>query len=218
MLILLPPSERKQRGAHEAPVSLETLSFSECLTPTRKSIITNENPDLLRAPTSPAIEIYSGVLFKSLDFEALSPAEKQRAKDRILIFSALFGVLRPMDRIPSYSSKMRSSDWKKPLATALADLGNQLIVDCRSSTYAATWKSTSLNTVYIRVFHQKLGQRTVVTHMSKKYRGELTRALVKNKKLENPEELLLLASRYFEVELHAPIKRNPWILDLIVQN
>ena len=131
MLILLPPSERKEGGTHDIRVALETLSFSDFLTSTRKLVIANQNSDLLSLPTSPAIEIYSGVLYKSLNYAALSLVAKQRANDRLLIFSALFGVLRPMDQIPSYRAKIRNSEWKKPLSAALDGLGNQLIIDCR---------------------------------------------------------------------------------------
>ena len=216
MLILLPPSERKEGGTHDIRVALETLSFSDFLTSTRKLVIANQNSDLLSLPTSPAIEIYSGVLYKSLNYAALSLVAKQRANDRLLIFSALFGVLRPMDQIPSYRAKIRNSEWKKPLSAALDGLGNQLIIDCRSSTYSTAWKSTSDLTVNVRVFEQQSGRRRVVTHMSKKYRGELTRVLVENEDLHSPEELLLLARRHFDAELHSPAGAGPWLLDLII--
>ena len=218
MLILLPPSEKKEGGTHDVQVALETLSFSDYLTLARKLAIANQNPDLLSLPTSPAIEIYSGVLYKSLNYAALSQVAKQRAKDRLLIFSALFGVLRPMDQIPSYRAKIRNSEWKKPLSAALNDLGKQFVVDCRSSTYASAWKSNSVNSVSVRVFEQQSGRRRVVTHMSKKYRGELTRVLVENEDLHSPEELLVLARRHFDAELHSPTKGNPWLLDLIIRN
>ena len=216
MLILLPPSERKELGTLKSGVALETLSFSDYLTPTRKLVIANQNPDLFGLPTSPAIEIYSGVLYKSLNYDALSLAAKQQANGRLLIFSALFGVLRPMDQIPKYSAKIRNSEWKKPLSAALDGLQNQLIIDCRSSTYAAGWKSNSADSVSVRVFEHQSGRRRVVTHMSKKYRGALARIVVENEELHTPRELLSLASRHFEAELHAPTLGRPWLLDLFV--
>lgn len=216
MLILLPPSERKKQGARTARLELETLCFSASLTPTRKSVITHRNPELFTLPTSPAIEIYSGVLYKALNYETLSLVAKRQANDRILIFSALFGVLRPLDQIPTYSAKFRNSEWKKPLSAALDGLGNQFIIDCRSSTYSTAWKSTSGLTVNVRVFEQKSGQRRVITHMSKKYRGELTRILVDNEDLRDPGELLQLARRHFDTELHSPTGAGPWLLDLII--
>ena len=216
MLILLPPSERKNVGVEESGFTLEGLSFAAQLTDTRKALIGKRDSDLFDALTGQAISIYSGVLYKSFDYESLSLASQERASDQILIFSALFGVLRPTDRIPAYSAKMKSSDRKKPLANALIEIENQFIIDCRSSTYEAAWKPTSVNTVYVRVFQVKNGHRSVITHMSKKYRGELARLLVDNEELKHPQELLTLASQRFEAELHAKTKKNPNYLDLII--
>ena len=216
MLILLPPSERKSLGIEEGGFKLDRLSFATQLIDTRKALIGRRDSNLFNAPTGPAISIYSGVLYKSLDYESLSLASQQRANEQILIFSALFGVLKPTDRIPAYSAKMKSSDWKKPLARALIELENQFIIDCRSSTYEAAWKPISANTVYVRVFQVKNGHRSVITHMSKKYRGELARLLVENEELKHPQELVTLAGERFEAELHAKTKKNPNYLDLII--
>ena len=218
MLILLPPSEKKEGGTHDVQVALETLSFSDYLTLARKLAIANQNPDLLSLPTSPAIEIYSGVLYKSLNYRALSLDAKQRANDRLFIFSALFGVLRPMDHIPTYRAKIKSSEWKVPLSKALDGLENQLIIDCRSTTYAAIWTPKTPNTVSTRVFQEIAGRKKVITHLSKKYRGELAQVLLENQDLNSPEELLVLARRHFDAELHSPTKGNPWLLDLIIRN
>ena len=111
---------------------------------------------------------------------------------------------------------MKSSDWKKPLANALIEIENQFIIDCRSSTYEAAWKPTSVNTVYVRVFQVKNGHRSVITHMSKKYRGELARLLVDSDELKQPQELFTLVSQRFETELHSKTGKNPNFLDLII--
>ena len=68
--------------------------------------------DIRAEPTAPAIDIYSGVLYQSLNYRGLSPQAQKRAQSQLLIFSALFGVLRPLDLIPYYSKKIKNSQWK----------------------------------------------------------------------------------------------------------
>ena len=119
------------------------------------------------------------------------------------------------DNIPSYKAKIKTSVWKKALTATLEDLEADLIVDCRSSTYAGVWTPDASKTVNIRVFHIKEGERSVITHMSKKYRGELTRILMQGRAPKNPHELRDIAAKYFHVELHEPTGTIPWRLDLI---
>ena len=48
-----------------------------------------------------------------------------------------------------------------------------LVVDCRSSTYAAAWAPPAANTVSVSVFQLRGGVRKVVSHFAKHTRGEL---------------------------------------------
>ena len=215
MLILLPPSEGKSHAQSFDLLRIDALSFATSLTISRLSVLKKYGSQILTEPTAPAIDIYSGVLFQALSYRTLSKSAQQRAQSQLLIFSALFGVLRPLDPIPHYKMKIKSSDWKVPLKTALAGLESELIVDCRSSTFASAWKSNPEITVAVRVFQERDGVRSVITHMSKKYRGELTRILMQGRAPKNPHELRDIAAKYFHVELHEPVGTIPWQLDLI---
>ena len=215
MLILLPPSEGKSHAQSFDPLRIDALSFAASLTISRLSVLKKYGSQILTEPTAPAIDIYSGVLFQALSYRTLSKSAQQRAQSQLLIFSALFGVLRPLDPIPHYKMKIKSSDWKVPLKTALAGLESELIVDCRSSTFASAWKSNPEITVAVRVFQERDGVRSVITPMSKKYRGELTRILMQGRAPKNPHELRDIAAKYFHVELHEPVGTIPWQLDLI---
>ena len=55
-----------------------------------------------RSTGSPAIEAYTGVVFKALDFSALSAEAKARADRSLRIISSLYGWLRPADIIKPY--------------------------------------------------------------------------------------------------------------------
>ncbi len=216
MLILLPPSEGKTHAGGSTQLQLARLSFAQSLTISRLAVLKECMEDIRAEPTAPAIDIYSGVLYQSLNYRGLSPQAQKRAQSQLLIFSALFGVLRPLDLIPYYSKKIKNSQWKLPLALALDDLEKQLIVDCRSSTYVSAWKSNPDITVAVRVFQDREGVQSVITHMSKKFRGELIRILLQGKAPKNPQELRTIAEKFFRVELHEATRTLPWQLDLII--
>jgi len=214
MLILLPPSEGKNQPTSKANINLAKLAFPKELLAIRSRLLTKP---LATAPSAKAIDVYSGVLYQALDWGSLSPTAKARGDKSLLIVSAIFGVLRPSDVIPNYKAKIKSSDWKAVLKPVLDGLDADLIVDCRSSTYAGVWQSPPDRTVAVRVFKKEKGKISVITHLSKKYRGELTRVLLKAGKVpKTPEDLLAIAEKNFECKLIRPRGNLPWYLDLIV--
>ncbi len=124
VLILLPPSEGKTPPARGRPLDLGTLSHPG-LGPTRERVLAalvelcggppgpalaalglspgqagelGLNAGLMRARTAPAARVYTGVLYERLRL----PELPKRARDRVLIASALWGMVRPDDRIPAY--------------------------------------------------------------------------------------------------------------------
>jgi cytoplasmic iron level regulating protein YaaA (DUF328/UPF0246 family) len=71
--------------------------------------------------------------------------------------------------------------------------------------------------VAIRVFKKEKGKISVITHLSKKYRGELTRAILKSgKPPKTPAELLAIAEKYFDCKLIKAKGNQPWYLDLVI--
>ena len=212
MLILLPPSETKHRGGSDEPVRLETLAFPE-LNRTRSGLITavgklsarpkaaaaalglgprqldelDANLELLTAPTMPAIERYTGVLYDAFDVATFRPAERRRASERVAIASALFGLVRAEDRIPAYRLSAGSklprrasmpSIWKPQVQPLLAGIAeHELIVDLRSGAYQSL--GTASAAVTVRVLSERPdGSRGVVSHFNKSTKGQLARLLV----------------------------------------
>lgn len=129
MLILLPPSEGKNREAGGPPLDLSALAFADELTAPRERLLDvlekqagvsrkraisalgippsqAEDVDLngaaRTAPAAPAAELYTGVLYDRLGFGTLTAAAQRRAGESVLIASALWGLLRPGDAIPYY--------------------------------------------------------------------------------------------------------------------
>jgi hypothetical protein len=244
MLILLPPSEGKTAPETGPPVDFEALAYAGELTESRRKLLgalaalaelpldravsmlavskgqageVAVDAELGSAPAGPAAEVYTGVLYDRLRL----PDLPKRAQGRVLIASALWGVLRPADRIPYYrfSAKARldgigplAAFWRPALAAALPDKEGTLVVDMRSGAYAAAWKPQRSTLVAVRAFSEVRGKRKPVSHMAKAVRGEVARALLEAKKApEGPEAAASIAEAAgFTVEL------NPGALDVIV--
>lgn len=55
-----------------------------------------------------AIERFTGMQYKNLQYETLKDKEKKYIEDNVCILSAMFGILRPSDGIPEYRLDLRA--------------------------------------------------------------------------------------------------------------
>ncbi len=213
MLILLPPSEKKKAATSPEKFDLNSLIFAAELSATR----TQATADYDYSHTSPAIDIYDGVLYQGLGWHSLSATQKKRANSRVLIVSALFGLVRPLDKIFQYKIKIDSKFWRDAIAEVSEKFVDELVIDCRSSTYKSVWTINPENTVDVRVFKVTGVERSVITHISKKYRGELTRhILMQGSDPITPADVQRMTAQLFECELHPPADGQPWVLNLLI--
>ncbi len=165
---------------------------------------------------TPAMNVYAGVLYQALDWSSLSPAAKKRGETALAIISAKYGVVRPSQRIESYKEKIDNKAMREPVAAILDPIKAGLIVDCRSSTYKTVWHSPVDITVEVRVSTVVDGVRTVVTHMSKKTRGEIARWLLQSRSMpKTPEDLYAIVSEKYPCALTPSDGVEPWILEVI---
>ncbi|HEX5983986.1 MAG TPA: peroxide stress protein YaaA [Solirubrobacterales bacterium] len=208
MLVLLPPSEGKARPEAGEPVGLDSLAFAAELGGKRAQLLDAFDPALREAPAAPAAEVYTGVLFKRLELPEL-PAKARR---RVLIASALWGVVGPDDRIPYYKFPPKTrlegigapaAYWRPALAEALPDEEGELIVDMRSGAYSSFWKPKRATLLPVRAFSEENGERKAISHMAKAVRGDVARALLEARKAPaDPEAAAAIAeSAGFTVEL-----------------
>ena len=162
-----------------------------------------------------AIQVYTGVLYASLGWDRLTDAQRKLGASSIAIISAKYGVLRPMDPIEPYKEKIKNKKMGAQVAQVLDGAESELIIDCRSSTYQTVWQSPVAITVEIKVFTKIDGVKKVITHMSKKTRGEVTHHILNSAKiLRNPHELEVIVAQKFECELIEGNKKNPWVLEV----
>ena len=166
------------------------------------------------SPT-PAISVYNGVLYQALDWLSLSASAKKRATSSVVIISAKYGAITPDTRIETYKEKINNKKMAAQVAHALDDKESELIIDCRSSTYQTVWQSPVAITVEIKVFTKVEGAKKVITHMSKKTRGEVTCEILRAPEIpKTPYDLQAIVSQKFECELFEGSKKKPWVLEV----
>jgi cytoplasmic iron level regulating protein YaaA (DUF328/UPF0246 family) len=101
------------------------------------------------------------------------------------------------------------------VAEVLDGLTPSLIIDCRSSTYQTVWQSPIEKTVEIKVFTTVDGEKKVITHMSKKTRGEVTRYLMQSTVVpQTPQQLHEILSQGFTSTLIEATAKEPWVLQV----
>lgn len=212
MLVLLPPSETKRDGGDGPPLDLAALSHDADLGPVRTDLCDelvalagdrpaaraalgvsqrqdaeiDRNAALRTNPTLPALDRYTGVLYDALDAGSFTRATRDRARSRLAVCSALFGLLGADDPIPPYrlsaGSKLPGSGtlaarWRPALDPLLARIADgELVVDLRSGGYAALGAVPGAVTVNV-LAERPDGSRSVVSHHNKSHKGGLARLL-----------------------------------------
>ncbi|GAC1378242.1 MAG: peroxide stress protein YaaA [Pseudarthrobacter sp.] len=186
------------------------------------------NTRLHAEPAAPAHQIYSGVLYDALGYKTLTATQRRKADESVVVVSALWGAIRFADRVPAYRLSMGTalpdvgrlaSFWKPQLSEALAGAAaGHLLVDCRSSTYAAAWSPPPSQTVSVNVFTEVDGVRKVVSHFAKHTRGELARHLLsrRGKAPATPSDLLRATREKWDAELVDGSGRKPHALNIIL--
>ncbi|MUL42983.1 peroxide stress protein YaaA [Streptomonospora sp. PA3] len=262
MLILLPPSEGKAVHGDGPPVDAGALALPE-VAQAREAVLerlqelcrgpeeaarevlglsaaqgeaVRRNRALADAPTLRAADLYTGVLYDRLALPGLldSPAAG-RAAESVLIFSGLWGVLAPGDRVPPYRLSMGvrlpgvgplGAFWRAQLSDLLDKRAEgRVVVDCRSAAYTAAWRpggAAAERTVSVRVLRETgtgaAAKRGVVSHMAKAARGTIAHSLLaEGADPRTPAEVAeALNGLGYTAELRAPERRGrPWTLDVI---
>ncbi len=236
MLVLLPPSEGKTDPSEGPALDLAALSLP-ALNPARRKVLSSlvslcrstpahalevlglsagqagevqRNKALKKAPTAPAWQVYTGVLFSALDVEGADAATRARLADWALVSSGLWGAVRLTDPIPAYRLSgavtlpgpgRLAPFWREPLSRALAGpTRTGLVLDLRSGTYAASWQGAPERTAAIRVIHERGDTRTVASHFNKATKGRLLRALAESD--ADPQSIDELVDAIREVGFH----------------
>ena len=209
LALLLPPSEGKAPGG-ESIWDPGDGEFGVALGPWRAQVVDalarcgggdeqlfgvggahllraqSANVSLLGAPALPACRRYTGVVWKHLDLDTLTPAARRRAAASIVVVSGLLGAVRLDDPTPDYRLKMSASlpplgklsTWWRPHLSATLNewLTGRTVIDLLPAEHGAAWTpAPSRFGHYVTVAFVERGGRRAVGHGAKAAKGLLAR-------------------------------------------
>jgi cytoplasmic iron level regulating protein YaaA (DUF328/UPF0246 family) len=252
VLVLLPPSEGKRAPEQGAPLDLDTLTHAGLNAARAKALGALErlargsrtralralglsagqaaeldrDAALREAPAAPAGQVYTGVLFQHLDLATLPADALARAREHVLVASALWGVVALDDRIPAYRLSMGAklpglrgkglaAWWRPALTRVLPDEEGALVVDLRSGAYAAAWRPARATSVEVRA---STADGRPISHMAKAVRGRVARRLLEaDRSPATPDDVAALADDGAgRVVLHQPARRGgAWTVEVV---
>lgn len=211
-IVLLPPSEGKALGGVvKSPWRTTSGAFGKSLSRQRRQIVDalsdmdggtkallgvsgdhlkraqHANTHLVGAPTLPAWERYTGVVWDHLDIATLTATQRARAMNSIVVVSGLHGLVTAADPIPDYRLKMGArlaplgsltAWWRDTITAALhAYAKNAVIFDLLPNEHRSAIEWESLPRVMRVDLIAKKGGRAG-GHNAKAAKGELARHII----------------------------------------
>lgn len=156
------------------------------------------NQEIYSAPLMSALDRYSpGVMFKAMDFVGLPTGAQRRLLENGVIFSGLFGLLRPDDLIPNYRLRMDTKldgigklakFWRPSVSPVLNEtLKDRFVWDLLPGVHREAWDDahTYRQRVQVKFVVDTGDERKAVSHNVKPLRGQLVNFIVR----ETVEEL-----------------------------
>ena len=150
------------------------------------------NKGVYKAPLMSALDRYSpGILYKSMDFVGLPTGAQRRLLENSIIFSGLFGLLRPDDLIPNYRLRMDASldeigkvatYWRPHLSALLNEtLKEHIVWNMLPKVHRSAWidEHTYKHMVDVQFINEEDGERKPVTHGVKPLRGQMVNFVVR---------------------------------------
>lgn len=213
-VILLPPSEGKAPGGNGTkPWAGESGLFGSALGEFRDDVATSlraikggdqkllgvkgallqqaqeDNRGLIGAPTLPAWQRYTGVVWDHLDLNSLPAPSRAGAIKRIYVPSGLAGLVRADDPLPSYRLKMGArlapfgnlaTWWRDDITEALVShIKKTLVIDLLPNEHKAAFNWDRIpNVVHVDLVSKK--GAVVGGHNAKAAKGLLARHLLQS--------------------------------------
>ena len=147
----------------------------------KSELFHRQNIDIFNSDCAHAIDRYTGIVYKNLDWESFSKSEKEFMHNHFYIFSGLFGMVQPLTLIPDYKLKMNvlslEHHWKETLTKTLND--EDVVVDLLPQVHRKAYRPSD-NVKKIDFFVIKKGKKSSAGHFGKAVKGQLVKYIVKN--------------------------------------
>jgi len=139
------------------------------------------NLNIFNNECSMAIDRYTGVIFKSLDWKSLNSTAQTYINQNMRIFSGLFGILKPNTLIPNYKLKMDvlslAHFWKPHISNHIKN--EDIILDLLPAAHRKAINVEN-NIVRINFMTNKNGSLVHSAHSGKVVKGKFIRFLAQN--------------------------------------
>lgn len=189
-----------------APAQLsELMGISDKLAGLNAARFGSWSPNFSPENARPAILAFKGDVYTGLQAEDFSEADFDYAQQHLRMLSGLYGVLRPLDLMQPYRLEMgtalanprgkdlyafwgeRISQW---LNAALAEQGDEVLINLASKEYFSAVKKSALNARIIdcEFRDQKNGEYKIISFHAKKARGLMARYVI-TQRIDQPEAL-----------------------------
>lgn len=137
------------------------------------------NKNIKKGAVLPAIERYSGVMFKAIDYVGMSDQGQQYFDNHFLILSGMYGLLAPQDLIGNYklpiTTWLKNRRWSKITDTLIWKLKKwDTVVDLLSGSYQKMIDRKKIEEAEIeyKIVDFLKSDGTKHTHGVKKVKGE----------------------------------------------
>lgn len=150
------------------------------------------NLAVMDSPRMAAMDRYSpGIMYAAIDFANLPTGAQRRLLENGIIFSGLYGLLRPDDLIQNYRLRMDatlgnlgkvSTFWRPYVSPILNELlDGRFVWNLLPAAHQEAWDDTHRYSgmVEVKFFVEEDGERKPVTHSVKVLRGALIRFIVR---------------------------------------
>jgi hypothetical protein len=156
------------------------------------------NPAFTPENAKQALLAFKGDVYTGLNAQTFSEADFDYAQQHLRMLSGLYGLLRPLDLMMPYRLEMgtklanargkdlyafwgtRISEW---LNEALADQGDDVLLNLASNEYFSSVKRSALNARIINTDFKDLknGQYKIISFYAKKARGMMSRFVIEER-------------------------------------
>ncbi|MEE4160450.1 peroxide stress protein YaaA [Pseudomonas viridiflava] len=208
-----------------APAQIaELMHLSDKLAGLNAARFGSWTPDFTPENAKQALLAFKGDVYTGLQAETLSEDQLDYAQKHLRMLSGLYGLLRPLDLMQPYRLEMgtrlanargkdlyafwgtRISEW---LNEALADQGDDLLLNLASTEYFSAVKRSALNARIIDIEFKDLknGQYKIISFYAKKARGMMSRFVIEER-IDSPEALRAfdVQGYRYNAELSSPSK------------
>lgn len=187
------------------PQIAELMDLSDKLSGLNAARFGSWTPAFTPENAKQALLAFKGDVYTGLQAENFTDADFSYAQDHLRMLSGLYGLLRPLDLMQPYRLEMGTklanargkdlyafwgtqiSEW---LNQALADQGDDLLLNLASNEYFSAVKRTALKGRIINTEFRDLknDQYKIISFYAKKARGLMSRFVIKEQ-INRPEDL-----------------------------